>query len=304
MARTTQTEADLGLGPTPEEMAVVDDRPEIDASADTPPDTEQPAQDSAPAETAVTEKPQEESPGTVDIRALQEARGELREARQQNAVIMQRLNEVLGVIAQPAKAAEAEKPQELPKDDPLAILNFLVDRVTKQDQTQQEANRQTQEREQHQQSLSRLGNIENEFRATAPDYDNAIKFVAESRDRELQTLFPYSTPEQRQQTIALEWKNIVDNSFANGQNPAALVYALARTRGYAAPTTSPPAPKPLDPAAVADAQQRHQSLSDASGGEAATPLDAKALAKMTDKQFRDWMGKRGNDKRMDAILGG
>lgn len=299
-----QSEADLGLAPTEEELAVVDTGPEIETPPADEPQTDQPAAAATDGQPSA-DKPQDEAPGTVDLRALQEARGENRELRQQNAVIMQRLNEVLGVIGKSEQPAEPQKTAEPPSDDPLAMLKFVAEKLTKQEQAQTEVQQRSREAEQHQQFVSRVGTVEAEFRTTTPDYDNAVKFVAESRDRELQTLFPYSTPEQRQQTIALEWKNIADNSFANGQNPAALIYGLAKMRGYApaASAQAVPPPKPVDAAAIAAAQQRHQSLSAASGGEAATPIDAKALANMSEKQFREWISKKGNDKRMDEIMG-
>jgi hypothetical protein len=58
-----------------------------------------------------------------------------------------------------------------------------------------------------------------------------------------------------------------------------------------------------DLAAVAAAQQRHQSLSDAPGGETIAPLDAKALAKMSDKEFKAWMSKKGNEQKFDEMMG-
>jgi hypothetical protein len=81
---------------------------------------------------------------------------------------------------------------------------------------------------------------------------------------------------------------------------------LAQVRGWQAKAPEPtPAPVPAktDLAAVAAAQQRHQSLSDAPGGEGIAPMDAKALAKMTDKQFKAWMSQKGNEEKFDQIMG-
>ena len=76
-------------------------------------------------------------------------------------------------------------------------------------------------------------------------------------------------------------------------------------RGF---TGAAPAPTPAPQAqpnlrAVADAQLRHQSLSDAPGGETIAPLDAKALARMSDKEFKAWMSKKGNEAKFDEIMG-
>jgi hypothetical protein len=89
-----------------------------------------------------------------------------------------------------------------------------------------------------------------------------------------------------------------------GTSIADHIKALASVRGWQPKAQQAAAPQKTDIAAVAAAQQRHQSLSDAGGGEAVAPLDAKALANMTDKQFKAWMSKKGNEQKFDEIMGG
>lgn len=315
MARTSPTEESLGLGPTAEELATItapaDDNDDVPIGDDEP----TPVVDAAPVvvksdkpadPVAVDPAAKPDDPKTVDVRAVQEARAELREVKQRNALLEARTNEMLAMFnrqPQPetsAKPAVAEIP---PEDDVIGRINWLVNQFqTQSQQTAEDRQAQAQQTE-RQQTLGRLGTLEDAFRATAPDYDAAVQFAGQSREAELELMYPLSTKEQRQQAVLDEWEGIVQQSIKAGVNPAEQVYKFAKMRGF---TPTPPAPTPQaqpDLAAVAAAQQRHQSLSDAPGGETIAPLDAKALARMSDKEFKAWMSKKGNEAKFDEIMG-
>jgi hypothetical protein len=310
MARTSVTEDSLGLTVTDEELATVVTSQVEDDDIPMGDDEPTPVVEAAPV-VVKDEKPEPapadpaakpEDPKTVDLRALQEARAEAREVRQRNAILEARTNEVLALIA--AQQQPAPKAPEVPgEDDVVGRINWLVqERMREQEQTQQ--SREAQQAEQQRQAtFSRLASLEQQFAATAPDYEAAVQFAGQSRETELAIMYPNSTPEQRKAYIANEWEQIVQTSMQSGINPAEQVYNFAKARGFTAP--APVAPTPAQPnlAAVAAAQQRHQSLSDAPGGEVVPPLDAKALARMSDREFKAWMSKKGNESKFEEIMG-
>jgi hypothetical protein len=320
MARSTPTEADLGIAPTDEELtstpataepATPADDADITLSDEQPVLTA-PDKDSGDGEAAEkpsdADKPEPEAK-TVDLRALQEARAESRDLKQRNSLLEQRLNAILTQMQPQPQAQERQQEQPAneipPEDDVVGRINWLVAQMQRQGEQQTQERAATNEARQLEEFRTRVATVEQQFRSTTPDYDAAVSFVAESRDRELQTLFPFSTAEQRAHTIREEWGNIARTSIQAGLNPAEQVYNLAKARGFAgaAPQPQPNTPKPLDAAALASAQQRHQSLSDAGGGEGVAPLDAKALAAMDDRTFNAWLSQKGNDKKLEAILG-
>lgn len=190
-----------------------------------------------------------------------------------------------------------------PQDDPLALLQWLAKEVQQQKLTAAEAQQIANEQGQRHYHQTQVAQLEQQFRATAPDYDDALNFAAAARERELEILHPYSTADQRRQYVLQEWGQVTMQALQTGANPAELAYKYAQARGYAPQAQQQPAPKALDTAAISSAQQRHQSLSDAPGGDAPPALDAKALAKMSDKDFKSWLSKRGNEAKLDEILG-
>lgn len=310
MARTSVTEDSLGLTVTDEELATV---ATAEADDDVPlGDDETPVVEAAPV-VVKDEKPAEpapadpaakpEDPKTVDLRALQEARAEAREVRQRNAILEARTNEVLALIAQQQQQPAQKAPEIPPEDDMVGRINWLVDQMRQQGEQTQQSREAQQAEQQRQATFSRLATLEQQFIATAPDYEAAVQFAGQSRENELAIIYPNSTPEQRKAYVANEWEQIVQSSLQSGINPAEQVYKFAKARGFTAP--APVAPTPAQPnlAAVAAAQQRHQSLSDAPGGEVVPPLDAKALARMSDREFKAWMSKKGNESRFDEIMG-
>jgi len=319
MARSTPTEADLGLAPTDDELSspvvvaepaatdddipLSDDQPVLTKPGDGKGDD---ADNKQPGE---GEGKAAEPAKLVDVRALQEARANEREMRQRATLLEQRLDAVLASLQQPATAAQPEKSaaDELPgEEDVVGRINWLVAQMQKQGQQQAQDRQASAEQQQRSELQGRVAAVEQQFRATTPDYDDAINFMAESRDRELQMLYPYSTAEQRSAYIRNEWASIAQGSVQAGLNVAEQVYNLAKARGFApkaAPQPQQQTAPGLDAAALASAQQRHQSLSDAGGGETVAPIDAKALAAMDDKAFNAWLSQKGNDKKLEAILG-
>lgn len=314
MVRTIPTEDSLGLGPTADELAenvavTVEEEPAPEPA----PVTE--GEHVAEPETGqVAEPAKAEEPQKVDLRALQESRAENRELKQRTTMLESRLNEMLAAYnsrpqehPQPAANAVPEIP---PAEDALGRIDWIVNQLQRQAEAAAQSRTETAAERQHANYVNTLKAMEDQFRAKTPDYDEAISFVAESRDKELQLLYPLSTAEQRSQYIVREWDMIAQSNLNARMNPAEQIYRLATSRGYtpkqaaaAAQQVAQQQPRPMDTQQLAAAQQRHQSLSDAPGGGSTAPMDAKALASMTDKQFKAWLSQKGNEGRLDEIMG-
>lgn len=301
MTRKTPNEADLGLAPTDDEMMnVADDAPDDVSAAPT-----------ANVETTEAEKPAaeparvEDQPKTVDIRALQEARAEAREAREQARILSDRWNEFLASQRKP----EPEKPA-IPNADqePIDAIKWAVEQVQGiQTAREQENAEQRQAREASERQMAMLQSAGAEYASASkadPTVDQAYAALRQSFVAEAQA---YRVPPHllKQHLDQTEMQHI---AFAkqNGIPIADYVKGLATARGWqpqAPQAQQPPAVQKPDLAAVAAAQQRHQSLSDAPGGDAPAPLDAKALAKMSDKEFKAWMSRKGSEAKFEEIMG-
>lgn len=312
MARTLPTEESLGLSPTDEELGTsvtVDDGDDIPLNDDEPnvQTLAKPGDEREP-EKAEDDKPQEkptEDPKMVDVRAVQEARAEAREARQRAAVLEQRWNDFLAAQQAP-KQAEPERPAIPPADDPMARLNWTAEQIAAmQEQQRQSAADQAryqQEEAAYQEAFQRVDAEYVAAKQADPTLDEAYNALRKSQGEELLAL-GYSIPQAKQELDRMERQHVLYVT-QRGISIAEHIKNLARVRGWqpAQAAIAPQAPK-TDLAAVAAAQQRHQSLSDAPGGEGIAPLDAKALARMSDKDFKAWMSKKGNEAKFDQIMG-
>lgn len=309
MARTTVTESDLGLEPTEEEMTapqgVVDDNDDDVSLGDD--DAREPVEAKPDAAEPKSEEPKPEEPKTVDIRALQEARAEAREAKQRASILEQRWNDFLAGSSQqrqePNKAPEAP---EIPKFglDPIKAGEWTQEQIIALLDKQRQEAEQTASRQREEQEFQSIAQVVMQdyeaTKATDPTIDEAYNALRKSQGEEMLAM-GYSIPEARTELDRLEREHI---KFVGSRGLPIGPYlkALASARGWQ-PGATAPQPAKTDLKSVAETQQRHQSLSDAPGGEAIPPLDAKALARMSDKEFKAWMSKKGNEAKFDEIMG-
>lgn len=315
MTRSLPTEESLGLSPTEEELNSVS---QIGSAAedgdDIPLDTDDnsasvEAAAAVDAEPTTPTKPEE--PKTVDLRALQEARNEAREAKQSNRVLEQRLNDVLAMMQRGnvAEKQEPTKPAIPGSDDPLARLNWTADQLVAMQQDQQERaqaeQRRVQEEQEYQQIQSRVAADFEAASQTDPSLPALYNGLRESMGKELMAL-GYSQQQAIQHLNQTE-RGYVQYSYQTGIPVADLIRNVAAARGVAAqaaPVQQGGQKSQVDPKALAASQQRHMSLSDAPGGEAPPVMDAKALARMSDKEFKAWMSQKGNEAKFEQIMGG
>jgi hypothetical protein len=312
MARTTVTESDLGLEVTEEEMAAApatpdDNDDDISLGDD---DAGQESDKSAPA--AEPDKEAEpakvEEPKTVDIRALQEARAEAREAKQRATILEQRWNDFLAGSQQQAKP-QAQEPakQEIPKfgADPIAAGEWTQEQIIALLDAQRAEKEQTATQQREEQEFQAIAQtVAQDYEATKradPSIDDAYNALRKSQGEEM--LAMGYTIQQAQAELNRMEREHIKFVAARGLPIGNYIKALASARGWQPGAAAQQQPAKTDLKAVADAQQRHQSLSDAPGGEAIPPLDAKALARMSDKEFKAWMSKKGNEAKFDEIMG-
>jgi hypothetical protein len=73
---------------------------------------------------------------------------------------------------------------------------------------------------------------ETEYKKTAPDYDDALAFLRQSRKSELSTWG--MQPAQVEQQLILEERQLIARAAQARRNPAEMAYTLAKQRGYSA----------------------------------------------------------------------
>jgi len=299
MARKTVTEDDLGLAPTDEEMETAVG--EIETA-----DIEHAEPAEAPEETKPAEPaPKAEEPKMVDVRALQEARAEAREARERAAVMEQRWNDFLASQNRPKEEKPAVPNTD---DDPITAVKWTQDQIiAMREEAERRAREEQEARHAAETERELVAEAGAEFEAAAKA-DPTLRQAYDALVKSFQTeaVLYRIPPHQVQQHLARTELQHLAYARQNRIPLADYIKGMAHARGWqAAPAVAEqqaPAQK-TDLAAVAAAQQRHQSLSDAPGGEAVAPVDAKALAKMTDKQFKAWIAQKGNEQKFDEIMG-
>jgi hypothetical protein len=234
---------------------------------------------------------------------------QLNEERKARQTLEERTNLVLQQFLQQQKPATndnaAPVQPALPtlEQDPVGHIVGLVQR---QGGDLEAVRRELAQRQQLDQQAQAIGQLqqqavaaEREFRATTPDYDAAVSFLQAGRNRELE--IAGFAPEQRQAIIMQEALGIVARARQFGRNPAAVIYDLAKARGY---TGAPPANTNTPPAGsenvstpaeriqqAAAGQQQARSLSQTRGSGPA-PLNAAALVNMSPKDFAAFLEKK------------
>lgn len=338
------TEEDLGIAPTAEEQEIAsrplqqaedeDIRPEDDGDEASrhlvvaKPDKVEPESIEAKAarirdETTGKFKAAEPAPkleagklapGTVDVRALQEARAE-------NKVLMERMTTLLETVQKrEAKAGKAEEPKEVIPDrnvDPLGYMEYMDKRLSKFEGASAAQDKQRQEIDAETAHVNEaLAVAKPQFdaaRAADPSLEPTYNALLESYAKELMFINrgnPEFLRDQRgflgREMTKLE-NGHIRFAVAQGYNVAEYMRELAASRGIAAPQAQQPGakvPAPQPGKTIAERQQaqsRHMSIGDLPGGAAPASISAKDLVKMTPKQFAEFAKKMG-DAGLDELF--
>lgn len=235
----------------------------------------------------------------VPLEALQEERAEKKQLKQELEQFRAWQKQMEPIIAQIPKAQQEQAPD--PQTDPFGYQNWALQQlggtVQEINQWRQQQQTQAQAQEQANRVLGWASQQAKAFEASQPEYPNAYKFAAESRDKEYQAL-GFTDPAMRNALIEQDTARIIQHAAQNGLNPAELIFNFAKTRGFA-PKGQNPAQGALDPNAQAKiaAGQAAAPKLDKGGQTADSEMTAKDLANISDpvefeKQWKKVFGKK------------
>ena len=262
-------------------------------------------------------QPENNGPEKVDIRALQEARASERQLRAELAKQGEeraRLDERVKMLAAAMQAQTTAEPKTpTMEEDPFGNIDHRFQGTTKElealraeikafkDAENQRA-QQAQLQHERQQIMNRAQMISNEAAKKHPDVNDAVQHVVNSSVAELQRRVQVGMlpPEQYEEALQNHFTALCAQAPEDPDQFAEYIRSHARYWNWqGAKTQAQPSVQDL-----AARQERHQSLSGTSGGEAPQALDAKALATMSDKEFKALMSSVQGRKQVDQIMGG
>lgn len=233
------------------------------------------------------------------------ARTALSEERRERRALQRRLEALESGDAPPARQqqrqARPEPEAEIdPEEDPIGALKQMRAKVKAYEQAEQQDNLTAeQERRQDRQLQAveaQLIDHEADFRDDNPDYDDAAKHYAVARATELVSFG--LEPGQVQKMLRKEFAELTSTAISARKNPAAVIYQLAKGRGFGVKT--PPTPDPKKPSRL-DALERGQRATSPlarSGGRPSNGLDAETISNIN---IRDPKGAEAFDKAWEAM---
>jgi hypothetical protein len=281
---------------TPQEQQFFDTRGEVETPAAEPAEAAPAEQEvvlevpGAPAPAAETPPPEKHQ--TVPLPVLLEERNKARQIREQFeeerrkwTAAEARMQERLDILAQ-AMTRDQQPKQPTPSfdDDPIAAtvhgfqqtgetvkaLQAKLDQIEKGQQAEHLERQMT----------SAAVAAEQQFKASAPDYDSAIEHLVNARGRELAAL-----GYQGQQILEImhgERKQVLQQSLQSGRNPAQVLYELAKVRGYAPKAAAPKAEQRMD---TLEAGNKAASGIDNVAGRQTKSISLQSLIEMDDDEF-------------------
>jgi len=253
------------------------------------------------ADLAGTRSPAE--PKTVPLAALHEERERRKELQRQIEDVNRRADERFNLIAQKlaasAPAAESKREMPDPEKDAVGAIRMTAEEVKVLSDFKRQVEAQAAQSQAIQAVFAHAARLENEFESRTPDFQTASAFLRETRAQELATLGV--DPYRVQQILGLEKLQLAQAALQQGRNPAEIIYALAKMRGY-----SPNAGGPKGRAASSDGEASKLARI-AKGQEAGTSLGAasgaapgktgiEALLGMSDAEFASALDKMSADQ--------
>jgi len=272
----------------------------------------------APQEVAETEKARDEKGRFVPHQALHAEREEhkktkaqLEEISRKQAILEDRWNTLLkaGVGAEQKPAEEDPEPD--PNVDIFAHNAWLKRQIEKERSIRserEEAEKQTRAAQEQEQAIwSEWHQSAQTYMAETPDFGDAVKFMSELRDRQLQAL-SFANPQLRSeqgrvQQINAELKSIIQAAKQQGLSPAEAVYQLAQGFGYqkAGQALQPPQ-MPDKLASVARAQEASRTVGQAPGKAGGDELTLEGLLAMSPAEYDKWV--QANPNKFRSLMGG
>lgn len=265
----------------PQEDAPIAEAPEQES----PPEPVTESVTEAPQEEAQEKPPEPEKPKTVPLAALHEAREQTRKFRE---LAEQREREAAERFAalEAKLNALVNPPKPVPsfEENPAEYLRHQTEEVARKqresDEAQAKIRQQTEEQNRVQavvqEVTSKMQMSEAEFRAAHPDYDDAVAYLQQVADQNLQVAGIDDAAARRR--IAWEQSlQLTANALSKGQNPAEVAYKFAKNYGY---KPKADATKVIETAAKGNSKT--QSLGN---GKAESAFSLKQLENMDDDEF-------------------
>lgn len=307
---------------SPEETSLMEDNRQAQFEPVTPEPEPAPspapavAKETTPAATstpAATPEPADDKKRMVEYGALHEERERRKEERVRREKAEQevaKVSERFKVLEELVRAASAPAPQQqqpIPDVNTDPVAHFQAELAARDQRISQfEAyQRQQQQQAQQQQQINYIRQsatqAEAEFAKDTPDYQEAATYVQMIRNAQLEAI-GLADPAARAQQLAMEALNLAASAQQRGQNPAALIYNMAKASGWKAKAAeqqpiatqgaaTPQAGAAAAPAAaakkletVARGQAANASLSQLNGS-TATETSVETLLKMSDEDF-------------------
>ncbi len=238
-------------------------------------------------------------------------KAELETIRQRQAVLDDRWNTLLQFREQPKQ--ETTAPPD-PNEDIFAFSKWQADRlkeleekVTSRDKQEEQARTVAQ---QEQEVWNHWSESAKAYETEKTDFGDAVKHLSDMRMKQLSGLAlvepAFASEQGRLGQINAELKQIVVGAKQAGQNPAHVVYELAKVYGFAPPAAADPGKVELPEklAAIDAAQTASRTLTTPGGRSAAEPMTAEAIASMSAPEFEAWMKAPGNERLFNKIMGG
>lgn len=273
---------------TPEEQAQLEEQRKA-APAETESVEEVVPQEEAPAEPEITEEAPAEK-HTVPLATLKEERERRKQLEREFAEKERRWEERFAMVVQkfgqPEQKTETQGPTIPPlAEDPAAhIIGTMQAQGADVQQIKQalgEYHAQQQRAQAVAQIQQRAVAQEAEFRAEQQDYDAAVNFLKDFRNRQLAAA-GVGDAGQRHAQILEESFQIAVHAMRNNKNVGEIIYELAKASGY---TPAQPEPGPAERiATVARGQAQSRGLGNVRGS-GPTPMSAQKLMEMSPDEF-------------------
>jgi len=209
----------------------------IDLS-DAPEESTQETEQEAPPAPIQTPAP----PVTDDYKTQYEKmQAALKEERIRNREQIQMFEGLKTELEAYRKSRETDESQQAFEADPITAMKQELEEL-KQFRNETKAEREQRQKEDaHKENIRRfVVEKREEFERDTPDYHNAYAHVMDIKSKELMAL-GFRDQYQLNQALEFEIQRMVNHAVATNQNPAALIYQMAKATGYSNTTAQPQA---------------------------------------------------------------
>lgn len=229
----------------------------------------------------------------------QELKAQLEIQARQNQMLQQQIQMLM---QQQQQYQQAPRQQEAvadipdPTEDPLGYQSYQLAHLNKTVTAQQQYLEQQARAYQEQQAVSALDNAYRasavEFAREAPDFEQAYRFLEQSRINEYMAL-GYS-PQEASHLLQEDERALAAKSFKERANPAERIYAAAKARGFNALKEESKLEK------VSKGMQNGKSLPRAGGKNLEKGFDLSRIDEMSDAEFDKFFNQMKHESKKNG----